>query len=1106
MHFLPFILKRAARNWRMLLIVALGVVLSTGLLSSAPILVNTVIELGLPRKLKAARPVDAHIRIFTFENLQSADYRDVDEPLQALLQSRFSGHLDRIVLSISTHWMHPWPGGTPLENERVNFRYFEDFENNVEYVSGAWPDVPINTAGPNGEPVYAVVIGETTAEWYGLSVGNRLPLSFKPDAATADILLEISGIVRPIDPTDPYWLGSLSPLASQANKRYEQQFSTLVPKEVFFEISREHFPRSNAELAWHVILDLDSIRFSHIPTLINTMAALPADLGGKLTFQSDLQNLLLGYYTQSEGVRTPLYLLTAEIVLLALVYVVMTAALSVRSIEREFAVLRSRGATRRQLFRMQLTEALLMSIVAWVSGPALGAFLVRILGRFGPLAELAGSGPGQTIPQNAWTAALIGAVAGIAGLLAPIGPALKRSIVAEVQSTGRERPPLWQRLYLDVMMLALGLVLLFRLQFYGGLTTGRVDWLLLLSPLTILLGAATLVVRIAPPILTGISRLAASARGLAAPLAFWQTARNPSQFSGLVILLTLANALGILATGLNATLNASEIERSRYAAGSDYRLVSENNLSLNDFNTESGIDQAVGAWRDSATVNLKTYRSFPTLDILAIDPRTFTRVTGYRSDFSEEPMGEILGTLLTRVEVPGIALPGEPGEIGLWIYAEADGNDLMRRPLDGNSDRDRLGYFAKMFTSGGESFLLEMKPDSIAGEDVEAPHEPWLYVHADLPELKQGDYPITLHSMWFRHRTKANGQYVIAGISMISLDDLMVRDRNTGEESIIEGFEDAVNVIRHELRGTQNPLSIFAYTRQNSHSGSSSARLLLSYARILSDIGIVFNIADRDNSLLPGVVSRRFLEATDLVVGDEVEIFIAGQSLTFNITGVVNYFPTMYETGSAGFMITSSNALLTRLSNDTSRSFSFNEVLIQAAEGRNAADLVDASRGEILQLWDADEIRQVIKADPMSLGLRGVTFLGYLLTSLLSIVGFATYFYMSIRQRAHSFGILRAMGMSPRQLYSSLAVEQGLVILTGLALGTFLGAFLNDMVLPGLPVTLGESLHIPPFLPRSDWRSVIQVFLTLLIAFTLTFGAATWALWRSRIHEALRYE
>ena len=78
------------------------------------------------------------------------------------------------------------------------------------------------------------------------------------------------------------------------------------------------------------------------------------------------------------------------------------------------------------------------------------------------------------------------------------------------------------------------------------------------------------------------------------------------------------------------------------------------------------------------------------------------------------------------------------------------------------------------------------------------------------------------------------------------------------------------------------------------------------------------------------------------------------------------------------------------------------------------------------------------------------------------------------------------------------------IILTGLVLGAVLGAVLNQIILPGLPITLANQAPVPPFIPRSDWRPVGQVFATLAVVFTLTFGIATWALWRAKVHQALR--
>ena len=151
-----------------------------------------------------------------------------------------------------------------------------------------------------------------------------------------------------------------------------------------------------------------------------------------------------------------------------------------------------------------------------------------------------------------------------------------------------------------------------------------------------------------------------------------------------------------------------------------------------------------------------------------------------------------------------------------------------------------------------------------------------------------------------------------------------------------------------------------------------------------------------------------------------------------------------------------------------------------------------------------DTILRTIKADPLSLGLRSVTFMGYILTVVLSLVGFVTYFYMSARQRGTTYSVLRSMGLSRRQLYGSLVLEQVILISIGLALGTLLGFLLNKMILPGVPVSLGDRPPIPPFIPQENWEAVRRLYIGLTAAFLITLGAATVLLWRSRIHRILR--
>jgi putative ABC transport system permease protein len=133
-----------------------------------------------------------------------------------------------------------------------------------------------------------------------------------------------------------------------------------------------------------------------------------------------------------------------------------------------------------------------------------------------------------------------------------------------------------------------------------------------------------------------------------------------------------------------------------------------------------------------------------------------------------------------------------------------------------------------------------------------------------------------------------------------------------------------------------------------------------------------------------------------------------------------------------------------------------------------------------------------------------VTFFGYTLTTLLSLVGFATHFYLSARQREVLYGVMRAMGLSPRQLYGSMVLEQVILILAGLALGTGLGILLNQITLPRLPIALGGQPPVPPFYPRDDWIAVGRIYLILASAFLISLGVATALLWRARIHRILR--
>jgi putative ABC transport system permease protein len=335
----------------------------------------------------------------------------------------------------------------------------------------------------------------------------------------------------------------------------------------------------------------------------------------------------------------------------------------------------------------------------------------------------------------------------------------------------------------------------------------------------------------------------------------------------------------------------------------------------------------------------------------------------------------------------------------------------------------------------------------------------------------------------------------------LSLDEIAITDARTGERLVAADLEDlsAAWVL------TQ-PDSTASIDDGRAHSGNQSLNIQLHLGS--TDTAVLRpDSAPLFDEALPVLASSSFLASTEAAVGDILNVAINSQPAQVVIAGQVNYFPTLYEDQNAGFLVTNRDLLLGFMNSRANTIVNANEVLLSISEESLSERVSTEAQGLVPGLretWDAESIRRTIKADPMGLGLRSVTYFGYVLTTTLSLVGFATYFYLSARQRESLYSVLRSIGLSPGQLYGALVLEQVVLILAGLTIGTLLGVLLNQLTLPGLPITFGDRPPTPPFIARNDWLAVGRIYLTLAIAFFICLGIATVLLMRTNLHRALR--
>jgi ABC-type antimicrobial peptide transport system permease subunit len=670
-----------------------------------------------------------------------------------------------------------------------------------------------------------------------------------------------------------------------------------------------------------------------------------------------------------------------------------------------------------------------------------------------------------------------------------------------------------------------------------------------------------------PLLLRALASLVARGRGLTGALALWQAARNPTHVARLVLLLTLAIALGVLSTGLNITLDQSEYDRAYYLAGNDLRLTSQRAVPLVDLQSASGVLQLSGVWRGEGAVDVEpaaldpaevagaTEVAHPRFEVLAVEPDSFSAVTTYRDDFADEDIDELANQLTVQEgQHPSLLLlPGQPAAFGLWLWSRPEDKaelDSYQRWIDGDSDAERLGLVAKLQTAQGELFTARLQRPETSGQAVlrtdyatlsmnaggrdiglririKPDNQGWYYFEGSLPVLPDSSYPLSLHSLWFENQATRLGEPIAKGISLV-LDNLTVVDAETRETQVVEDFE-SLNRTKflNIMAGESIYFGLITRPVTWGFAGEPGSGQLVGMSFV--EPGQVYPLRVRQTwtaAPLPALASSAFLETTKLQAGDIVRTWVGAPDqreglqsgghrssaedrirdlaeIDFRIAGAVHHFPTMYEELEAGYLVTSRDLLLAVLNDSTQISTNPNEAFVQT-DGSTSLDILSPMVPMLSESWEAESVRKTLKANPLALGLRGVTFFASALMVILSLVGFATHFYLSVRQREMLYGVLRAMGMSARELYGSIVIEQAVLILTGLALGTGLGVLLNQITLPRLPVSLGDRQPVPPFVPREDWLAVGALYLLLAVAFLAILGIVTALLRRARIHRILR--
>lgn len=221
------------------------------------------------------------------------------------------------------------------------------------------------------------------------------------------------------------------------------------------------------------------------------------------------------------------------------------------------------------------------------------------------------------------------------------------------------------------------------------------------------------------------------------------------------------------------------------------------------------------------------------------------------------------------------------------------------------------------------------------------------------------------------------------------------------------------------------------------------------------------------------IIDRQTLDTFGLLLNQEITVEIEALGtwypLRVQIVAVVEYFPTLDP--NEGFFLISNiepifEAVGTALPHDIWLRLEDNAdtASVRAAISDAGFPIVD---------WIEPDLRlEEARADAARRGVLGFLSIGFIATTLLTLVATLVQSSAAFRAQSQQLGALRAMGLSGISVGIYLIGLQGLNTISGVFGGTTIGVATTLLFLPLLDFSGG----LPPYLVRVAWQQLILVY------------------------------
>lgn len=620
---LLFAITRLRTTWVLLLIMTFGMVVAVVTACTIPLFSDVVTTAGLRSTLRAT-PENTEITLNTAtQRLSTPIAQAVHDQFDPLFHRSLGNALSLEDFSLLSDDFSFSP---PFQNAILTI-YSTSLEQAAAHLGPLQGRLARLTNTPDNE--IEVMVTPSTAQRLGLHLGSTFTLSVHYLEQTSrlqqPVTARLVGLFSPTSATTAYWHGNDFNLAAYVNEATstQYQYTLLVPYNALLALS-DHIasltqqdgvvsPTSNGyTFLWYYRLDPSHITINDLDSFIDRLTMLRstfnslysnvvsgasdtppsspylsrANLSSPLLSTDTTPSILEQFRSRIVVARIPIGVFALLSIALILFFVSLMMSVFLDHQDATIALLRSRGASRRQLFGTFLLQSAVLGVIALVIGLPCTVFTVLVLSqRVLPVSERDALTIITTSPLKAMVGMIGYALAVVLVALLTLSVSLffatRKNVLSVRQEAARSsKRPSWQRLNIDVIA---GIVALFGygLSLYissvGNVLSSDAQVLIatpltIIAPFFLIIGCLFLFLRLFPLLLRIGARVASRGKGAVSLLAFAQMARSPRQSLRLTTLLALAIMFTLFTLLYHATEDQHIQDIVTYETGADFSV------------------------------------------------------------------------------------------------------------------------------------------------------------------------------------------------------------------------------------------------------------------------------------------------------------------------------------------------------------------------------------------------------------------------------------------------------------------------------------------------------------------------------------------------------